>query len=229
MISAVLDTSFLGLDTVTWILMITLIIVLAITFLSSKKSSIYESFDNQPIDIMALTTQALDAPPSTSELKNHYKTLLIHVDDDLRNNGKNQSLRILADFRNRVYGRCSFRDDLTFNDVLSNWPDWMPPLDTTIKEPVPSSTDAVTAESKMLAYIVRNFPQEPSTDETSNIVRSLISDFGYRFIFKKGREVSQVAPDFTPKNLLKDWTNPVGTSQMKHSNNDYASKCIPSP
>jgi hypothetical protein len=180
-----------------------------------------------------LTTQALDAPPSTSELKNHYKTLLIFVDDDIRKNGF-KGLRILADFRNRVYGRCDFRDDLKTEDVLANWPSWLPPLDTTIKEPVPPEEDAVTAESKMLAYLARNFPKEPKTakDETANTVRSLLDDFGYRFVFKRGKEVENVAPDFAPNLLLKDWINPIGqlnNKRGKRKEAEYKSTCIPSP
>ena len=67
----------------------------------------------------------------------------------------------------------------------------------------------MTAESKMLAYVARNYPQEPSTDESASIVKSLLTDFGYRFVFKKGVETEHVAPDFAPNKLLKNWVNPA--------------------
>jgi hypothetical protein len=201
--------TLLGVDGLTWLLMLVLVMVLSATFLSSRKGSIYEAFADLPVDLSALTTQALDAPPSTSELKDHYKKLLIFTDNDFRNNGAYLSSRILADFRKRVYGKNSFRDNLKTNDILASWPTWLPPLDTSITEPVPTQEDAVTAESKMLAYLARYFPQEPSNDESASIVRSLIDDFGYRFVFKKGTEVSRVDPDFVPKNLLKNWVNPT--------------------
>lgn len=208
--ASIFSWSFLGIDVSTWLLMLVLVMVLSATFLASKKASIYESFENQPVDLTTAATQALDAPPSTSELKNHYKALLIFTDDDFRNNGSNKSGRILADFRNRVYGRSSFRSNLATDDILADWPSWLPPLDTSIKEPVPSQEQAVIAESKMLAYVARNFPQEPSQDESASIVKSLLTDFGYRFVFKKGVETSRVSPDFAPNRLLKDWVNPAG-------------------
>ena len=207
--ASVFGWSFLGMEVTTWLLMLVLVMVLSATFLSSKKASIYEAFENQPVDLSALTTQALDAPPSTSELKNHYKALLIFTNDDLRNNGTKKSARILADFRNRVYGRGSFRDNLATDDILADWPSWLPPLDNSITEPVPTQEQAVTAESKMLAYVARNYPQEPSTDESASIVKSLLTDFGYRFVFKKGVEKEHVAPDFAPNKLLKNWVNPA--------------------
>jgi hypothetical protein len=216
-------------DITTWLLVGILIVVVTALFIGTP---VTEKFDGGLPDMSEMTTQALDAPPSTSELKNHYKGLLLFVDDDIRKNG-NKGLRILADFRNRVYGRCDFRDDLKTDDVLASWPAWLPPLSNTIKEPVPTEEDAVTAESKMLAYLVRNFPREPtsSPDETESIVRSLIEDFGYRFVFKKGKELESVAPDFAPKKLLKDWMSPVGKQHSRKGERlraEYQEKCIPS-
>lgn len=225
-------------DITTWILVSILIALVLVLFVRPTETETEPEPETEPFvgglpDMSELTTQALDAPPSTSELKNHYKTLLIFVDDDIRKNGFS-GLRILADFRNRVYGRCDFRDDLKTEDVLANWPSWLPPLDTTIKEPVPPVEDAVTAESKMLAYLARNFPKEPAAtnDETANTVRSLLEDFGYRFVFKRGKEVENVAPDFAPNQLLKDWINPVGrlnNKRGKRKEEEYKSTCIPSP
>jgi len=161
------------------------------------------------VSLSNLTTQALDAAPTTSEAKQHYKNLLLFADDDIRKQGT-QGLRILADFRDRVYGKRDFRDNLVVEDFLANWPAWMPPLDTTIKEPVPDSSVAVTAESQLLAYLQKNFPQENMVDEqTGSTIRNLVEDFGYRFVFKQGLETVALAPDFLAQPLLKGWTNPA--------------------
>jgi hypothetical protein len=224
-------------DITTWILWAVLIIVVLniVLFGWGKPAEIQEPFlDVEAVNLSELTTQALDAAPSTDELKNHYKALLIYVNDDLRKTSY-KSLRILADFRNRVYRRCEFRNNFKTDDVLANWPKWLPPIDTTIDEPVPSVDDAVTAETKMLSYLSKNFPQEAKLDSksvTNSVVRNLIEDFGYRFVFKRGKEVARLAPDFTPQNLLKDWVNPVGaktTRKEKAKENIYSKKCIKSP
>ena len=163
---------------------------------------------NTGINLAQLTTQALDSAPTTSEVKNHYKNLLIFANDDIRKQGV-KGLRILADFRDRVYGKRDFRDDLTVEDFLANWPTWLPPLDPTMKEPVPDSSAAVMAESSMLAYLQKNFPQESMVDEqTGSTIRNLVEDFGRRFVFKKSETV-QLAPDFLRQPLLKDWKNPA--------------------
>jgi hypothetical protein len=167
-----------------------------------------ESFINMG-GLASLTTQALDAAPTTSELKNHYKNLLIFADDDIRKQGV-AGLRILADFRTRLFGQRDFRDNLVIDDFKGNWPAWLPPLDTTIKEPVPDSATAATAESQMLAYLQKNFPQEDMVDDqTRSTIRNLVEDFGYRFVFKKGEEVVQLKPDFMAQPLVKGWTNPA--------------------
>ncbi len=156
-----------------------------------------------------LSNQALDAAPTTSEVKQHYKNLLIFADADIRKQGT-QGLRILADFRDRVYGPRNFRDDLVVDDFLGEWPAWLPPLDSTQQEPVPSADDAVTAELRMLAFLQKNYPQEPNLDEqTGSTVRNLVEDFGYRFVFKRGQEEVQLRSDFLAQPLLKDWVNPV--------------------
>ena len=224
-------------DITTWILWAVLIVVvLNIILFGLGKPATHEPFmdaEEVEVNLSELTTQALDTAPSTDELKNHYKSLLIYVNDDLRKTSY-RSLRILADFRNRVYGRCEFRDNFKTDDVLANWPSWLPPMDITIDEPVPPVDDAVTAETKMLSYLSKNFPQEANLDSksvTNSVVRNLIEDFGYRFVFKRGKEVMRMAPDFTPQNLLKDWVNPVGartTRKEKAKENIYRKKCIKS-
>jgi hypothetical protein len=161
------------------------------------------------ISFMDMTTQALDSTPTTSEVKDHYKKLLLFANNDIRKQGQ-QGLRILADFRDRVYGVRNFRDNLTVEDFIADWPDWLPPLDTTINEPVPEMADAVTAEARMLAYLQKNFPQEDQVDEqTGSTVRNLIEDFGYRFVFKRGEETVQLRPDFLRQPLLRNWVNPA--------------------
>jgi hypothetical protein len=159
--------------------------------------------------LTALTTQALDAAPTTSEAKDLYKKLLIFADADIRKQGV-QGLRILADFRDRVYGKRDFRDDLVVEDFLANWPAWLAPMDPTIKEPVPDSTEAATAEAQLLAYLQKNFPQEDMVDEqTGSTIRNLVEDFGYRFVFKKGKETVVLGPDFLKTPLLRGWSNPA--------------------
>jgi len=176
------------------------------------RPAVHETFLNLSGNLSSLanlTTQALDSAPSTPEAKNHYKNLLLFANDDIRKQGV-QGLRILADFRDRVYGKRDFREDLTVDDFLANWPAWMPPLDPTMKEPIPDVTAAVTAESQLLAYLQKNFPQENTVDEqTGSTIRNLVEDFGYRFVFIKGQETVQLGPDFLKTPLLKGWTNPA--------------------
>jgi hypothetical protein len=156
-----------------------------------------------------LSMVALDAAPTTSEVKQHYKNVLLFADADIRAQGI-KGLRILADFRDRVYGPRDFRADLTEDDFLANWPDWLPPLNPAVQEPVPDATTAAASESKLLAYLQKNWPVEPDADsQTGSVVNGLVEDFGYRFVFQRGTEVSQVRPDFLKQSPLKNWTNPA--------------------
>lgn len=159
-----------------------------------------------------MSTMALDSAPSTSEVKIHYKKLLLFADADIRATGT-KALRLLADFRDRVYGPRDFRPNLKVEDVLANYPAWLPPLDPTVKEAPPSPQDAVTAELRMLAYLQRNFPQEPGADDqTGSIVRLLIEDFGYRFVFDRDTETVELDPNFLKTPLLQNWTNPTAVA-----------------
>jgi len=201
--------------TALWlILLVGTLVSLFAWYMDQNRIQMKESFinlDSSPggISLASLSTKALDSAPTTSELKNHYKNLLIFANDDIRKQGV-QGLRILADFRDRVYGKRDFRDNLIVDDFLANWPSWLPALDTAIKEPVPDSSTAVMAESSMLAYLQKNFPQEDKVDtQTGSTIRNLIEDFGYRFVFKKGKEKVALAPDFLRQPLLKDWRNPA--------------------
>ncbi len=159
------------------------------------------------LDINGMVNQALDDAPTTSEVKQHYKNLLLFTDADIRQSGT-KALRILADFRDRCFAAPNFRDNLTVDDVLANWPDWLPPLDPTMKEPTPSVSDAVTAELKMLAYLQKYFPQEDTVDEqTGSTIRNLVQDFGLRFVFEQ--PPVQLRTDFLAQPLLTNWRNPA--------------------
>jgi hypothetical protein len=94
--------------------------------------------------------------------------------------------------------------------VLTNWPTWIPPLDTTTKETVPSTDEAVNAEIRVLSYLQKNFPQEPEeTSAQGSIVTRILNDFGYRFVFEKGREQMELKPDFLRIPLTRNWVNPT--------------------
>lgn len=160
---------------------------------------------------MDLTTQALDSAPTTSEVKQHYKNLLLFANSDIQQSGT-KALRILADFRDRVYGPRNFRTDLTTEDVLADWPTWLPPLDPTLsQQPAPSVDDAVMAEVKMLAFLQKNFPQESVVDEqTGSTIRNLIEDFGMRFVFDEPPVA--LRSDFLATPLLQNWHNPAAAN-----------------
>lgn len=169
------------------------------------------------VSLMDMNTQALDSAPTTSEVKGFYTTLLLYADADIRKQGT-AALRILADFRDRLYGRRNFRANLTANDILADWPAWLPPLDPTVKEAPPAQEDAVYAESRLLAYLQKNYPQETTVDEqTGSTVRNLIEDFGYRFVFVRGEETVALRPDFLDRPLLDGWKNPVMASAVQRT------------
>jgi hypothetical protein len=201
-------------DWILWSLLAVSVIVATAAWMSEPVRP-KEGFTDAPgsiagISMADLTTRALDAAPSTSEVKQHYKTLLVFADSDIRQQGT-KGLRILADFRDRVYGPRDFRAELKTEDFLANWPDWLPPLDTTIQEPAPAAEDAVTAESRMLAYLQRYFPQEDTVDQqTGSTIRNMIEDFGRRFVFEDGETV-QLRSDFLAQPLLQNWRNPAAS------------------
>lgn len=170
--------------------------------------------------LAAATTQAIDAAPSASEVKLHYKNLLIYADADIKQQGV-RGLRLLADMRDRLFSEDlqladgtypdrNFRDDLTVTDYLGNWPTWLPPMDPTMKEPIPSASDAVLAEQRILAFIQRFYSAAPSSPTDSNyiVAQQIWQDFGRRFVFKS-TETAKLRPDFMQKPLLRGWTNPI--------------------
>ena len=186
-----------------WILFVGSCIILFMTLRSPKS---VESFVDLSAAMKAVSTQAVDSAPSTTEVKMHYRALLLFADTDIRAQGT-KALRVLADFRDRVYGPRDFRTDFKVEDILGDWPDWMTPLDSTVKETPPSASDAVQAERRMLAYLQKNFPEEPNLQKAPSIVRSLIEDFGRRFVFDA--DPVTLRPDFMSQPLLKDWVNPI--------------------
>jgi len=188
-----------------WILFLGSCILLLLTF-RTRNPRAEESFVNLSDQLKSVSTQALDAAPSTTELKMHYRALLLFADADIRAQGT-KALRVLADFRDRVYGPRDFRTDFKVEDILANWPDWMTPLDSNVKETPPNATDAVQSERRMLAYLQKNFPEEPNLKEAPSIVRSLIEDFGRRFVFDA--DPVTLRADFMSQPLLKDWVNPI--------------------
>lgn len=189
-----------------------LLVSLWVVFIRRTYTGVKEMFADMPgpagISLQQISTQALDAAPTTSEAKQHYKTLLVFAAADVQKQGTD-GLRLLGDFRDRLFGDRDFRADLRAEDFLANWPAWMVPLDTTIQEPVPPAADAVNAEARLLAYLQKNFPIEDKVDaQTGSVIRGLIQDFGERFVFAPGEEV-QLRDDFLKVPLLRGWVNPI--------------------
>ena len=161
-------------------------------------------------NLQSMSMEALDSAPSTSEVKGSYKLLLVYSDASIRKGGQDavQALRVLADLRDRLFDIHDFREDLTVEMFMANWPAWLPPIDPTISEPAHTCADAATAESQILSYLQRYFPQEQNVDEqTGSTIRNLIQDFGSRFVFPEGAEVV-LADGFLRTPLLRGWTNP---------------------
>lgn len=196
---------------ILWTILITASLLLIIHLWLDAHWSSMEGFASSLGSPMDLTTQALDSAPTTSEAKQHYANLLLFANSDIQQSGT-QALRILADFRDRVYGPRNFRTDLTTEDILANWPTWIPPLDPTLStQPAPSVDDAVMAEVKLLAYLQKYFPQEPNLDEqTGSTIRNIVDDFGTRFVFDE--PPVSLRPDFLQVPLLQNWHNPAASS-----------------
>jgi len=162
------------------------------------------------VDLMKTSTRAMDSAPTTSEVKQHYKKLLLFVNDNVAKNGAD-GLRIMADLRDRLFGKRNFKSSLYVNRTLiDKWPTWLPPLDTSIQEPIPSADEAVEAELRILAYLQKNFPQESEVnEETGSTLRNLTEDFGRRFVFEEGVPV-KFREDFLREPLIKGWVSPLG-------------------
>lgn len=184
------------------------ILVLSIlSYIDYRRVRLTERFANPSLS--AISNAALDAAPSTFEVKRQYRTLLLFADRDIRATG-NKAFLILADMRNRIYERSTFRANLKVEDITADWPSWIEPIDPTIHEAIPPVADVVSAETRILAYIQKNFPQESQVDPAiGSIVTNLIQDFGYRFVFDKNSEKVVVGPNFLSKPLLDGWVHPI--------------------
>jgi hypothetical protein len=198
-------------DAILWMFLGISVAVLVAYWLFSRTGRNREHFVSGGfggIDLQKVTTAALDAAPTTSEVKNHYRKLLLYTDDDIRNQGAHCSLRILKEHSSRLFDKADLKSTLTVDDVLANWPAWMAPINTEHKELVPTKEDAIQAHTKILAYLQKNYPQESNVgEETGSILRNLWQDFGTRFVFEDG-QTPQLRPDLDPSKLLNNWKNP---------------------
>jgi hypothetical protein len=200
--------------TVLWFLLFVAVVAALSHWILSLSSGTTEGFTtvgnmSNLLDMEKTSTRALDAAPTTSEVKKHYKNLLIFADADIKKDGS-EAFRILGDLRTRLFGNRNFRANLSSTDILADWPKWLPPLDPTMKEPIPTAGDAETAEIRILAYLQKNFPQESEVDEeTGSTLRNLVEDFGRRFIFGAGEPV-QLREDFLRESVFKGWVSPLG-------------------
>ncbi len=204
------------LDTALWIL-VGVVFVICAGLIVAARETCKEPFaplgSIAGVSLEQVTSRALDAAPTSSEVKDFYKTLLVFADADIRRQGTD-GLRILGDLRDRLFDRPDFRDNLTYDDFLADWPEWLAPIDPTQQEPVPAVEEAVTAESRILAFLQRNYPAVTNgvaDDQTHDVVLALVRDFGFRFVFKKGEEEVQLKADFMRKPLLNNWANPTRT------------------
>ena len=191
----------------SYMLCIGIALLCILSYIDSKRIHILERFENPSLS--AISNSALNAAPSTFEVKRHYRTLLLFADRDIRATG-NKAFRILADLRNRLYEKDTFRANLKVEDILADWPSWIEPIDPTINEATPAVSDVVSAESRILAYIQKKFPEEAQIDPAvGSVVTNIIQDFGYRFVFDKATEKVAVGPRFLEKPLLDGWINPI--------------------
>lgn len=181
----------------------------------SKESFVGWGGSLSGVSLQTMSSAALDKAPSTSEVKDAYKLLLLYAGASIKAGGDEavKALRILADLRDRLFDERDFRDTLTTDDFLGDWPPWLPPLDTTIAEPTYTCADAAVAESQVLAYLQRYFPQEDSVDEqTGSTIRNLIEDIGTRFVFEPGDPVN-LSETFLRTPLLRGWVSPCSVAR----------------
>jgi hypothetical protein len=76
-----------------------------------------------------------------------------------------------------------------------------------MKEPVPDSETAVASESKMLAFLEKNFGTDSEGGRVSNL---MLQDFGTRFVFEYNKSETglRLKPNFLSVPLLRGWRNP---------------------
>ena len=199
---------------------VTIIVYVMVTAKQSQSHGVtasqsLENFANLAgVSLQQMSTEALDRAPSTSEVKDDYKLLLLFSNQAIREGGEAavKALRVLADLRDRLFDVHDFRESLVVDDFIGNWPDWLPPLDptlTTDKSTEYTCVEAAAAEAHILAYLQKNYPQEANVDEqTGSTIRNIIEDFGYRFVFTKWEETVELSQSFLLKPLLRGWVSP---------------------
>ena len=197
-------------DAILWGILIVGCLILYVSW-RFDRPTVKESFLNQSgqADTAAVSTVALDAAPTTSEVKGHYKNVLLWTEDALKK-GNGKALKLISDFSDRHFKKRDLREKLKTSEVLEPWPKFLPPLDTSIDQDPPSVDVAANSERAILAYLQKNYPQEKDVDEeTRSMVRNLIEDIAYRFVYKKGEETMQLKDDYMKEELVKGWQSPI--------------------
>jgi len=206
-------------DAILWGILIVGCLVLYVSW-RFDQPKVKEGFDgtiNQSgqADTTAFSAVALDAAPTTSEVKGHYKNVLLWTDDAMKK-GNGKALRLVSDFSDRHFQKGTLREKLKTSDILDPWPKFLPPLDTSIDQDPPSGDIAADSERAILAYIRKNYPQEKDVDqETRSMVRNLIEDIAYRFVYEKSEETMRLKDDYMKEDLLKGWASPLSSPLPK--------------
>jgi len=197
-------------DTVLWILLFGTFFAL----LMMRNRSTEHFISQNDSDLLKYSTAAINSAPTSSEVKTHYRNVLLYAADDIKSTSTTGcGMRILEDFRNRVYGKVPFKN-LVISDFTDNWPSWMAPLSTTITEPIPDPATAAASEAKLLAFVETNYPMEPTAESVAtSLVTLLLRDFGDRFLFVRSKQSKGLGlrPDFLREPLTNQWANPCST------------------
>jgi hypothetical protein len=147
------------------------------------------------VDIMSadafakFSSAANNSAPTTTEVQNYYKTLLIYVDDQIRNkSGSNaeQGSKRLHTLIDKLYAKKTFKK-FTIDDILEPWPKCLPPRDPGMPAPIPSDGDGLVATTKILAYLQANWPKNDSPNEDT--VGCLVEDIGRRFVYEQNEKI----------------------------------------
>lgn len=199
-------------DAILWGILIVGCLVLYVSWRFDRPGT-KEGFLDQSgqANTAAVSTIALDAAPTTSEVKGHYKNVLLWTDNALKKGtDSSKALKLVSDFSDRHFVKAPPRASLKTSEVLDPWPKFLPPLDTSIDQEPPTVDAAANSERAILAYIQKNYPQEDAVDaETRSMVRNLIEDIAYRFVYEKGKETMELKPDYMKDDLLKGWKSPI--------------------
>ena len=136
--------SMKSVDILLWCLFIVGIVIAFLAWRFDRKIENFASDSSDSgIDFAKMSMQAMDSAPTTSELKNHYKSLLIYVDDKFKNGSSNvdndkdqggrRAMCLISSLGQVLYNRPGLREDFVVEDVMRDWPKWISPLDPTIK------------------------------------------------------------------------------------------------